>query len=318
LDSKTKKGLFFGIIGVIFAGLQPIVANSRPSSLDAYLSAAMTCLVEVLIFFPLVIVEYLGTRKKREENNSKSQVLINWKKNFWLLLFIGLIFGINQIFYFVGYDMAGAINGAITQKTTVFFAMFLGYVLLKEKITRLQIIFSIVLFLGLAIGITQFFSLIAFSITILIGVGVLLAISFLWMVGHTMTKPIFDREEATPIQMVFLRNFISGLFLITTYFIFFPYDFSLWIDINNLIFFTIMGTVYGLGLICWYKTLSYLDVSKASTVFAPTPITAAIFATIFLGERFTIFHLIGVALVIISIIVIVNQKRADDLEVLPI
>ena len=144
MDSKTKKGLFFGTIGVIFAGLQPIVANSRPSGLDAYLSAAMTCLVEVLIFFPLMIIEYKNMRKDGKENNSKSHVLTNWKKNSWLLIFIGLIFGVNQIFYFVGYDMAGAINGAITQKTTVFFAMFLGYILLKEKITRLQIIFSIV------------------------------------------------------------------------------------------------------------------------------------------------------------------------------
>ncbi|MHA1886311.1 MAG: DMT family transporter [Promethearchaeota archaeon] len=311
MDSKTKKGLFFGTIGVIFAGLQPIVANSRPSGLDAYLSAAMTCLVEVLIFFPLVIIEYKNIRKDGKENNSKSHVLANWKKNSWLLIFIGLIFGVNQIFYFVGYDLAGAINGAITQKTTVFFAMFLGYILLKEKITRLQIIFSIVLFLGLTIAITQFFSLVDFSITILIGVGVLLGISFLWMVGHTMTKPIFNREEATPIQMVFLRNFISGLFLIATYFIFFPLDFSIWLDIDNLIFFAIMGAVYGFGLVCWYKTLSYLDVSKASTIFAPTPITAAIFATIFLGDRFTIFHLIGVLLVIISIIVIVNQKKGQ-------
>ena len=101
--------------------------------------------------------------------------------------------------------------------------MILGYFILKERITKLQIIFSIVLFLGLAIGITQFFSLVEFSLTILIGVGILLAISFLWMIGHTLTKPIFDRKEATPIQMVFIRNFLSGLFLIITYFIFFDF-----------------------------------------------------------------------------------------------
>lgn len=186
--------------------------------------------------------------------------------------------------------------------------MILGYLILKEKITKLQLLFSFVLFLGLTIGITQFFSLIQFNITILIGVVILLVISFLWMIGHTLTKPIFNKKEATPIQMVFLRNFISGFILLITYFIFFPINYRIWIDPDNLRFFLIMGIVYGSGLVCWYKTLSYLDVSKASTIFAPTPITAALFASFILGESFTIYHLIGVILVIISIIVIVNQK----------
>ena len=186
--------------------------------------------------------------------------------------------------------------------------MLLGYLILKEKITKLQIFFSFILFFGLAIGITQFFSLVEFDSTILIGVIILLAISFLWMIGHTLTKPIFNRKEATPIQMVFIRNLLSGVILIFTYLIFFPIDYRIWLDPDNIFFFIIMGTIYGSGLVCWYKALSYLDVSKASTIFAPTPITAAIFASFILGESFTIYHLVGIFLVIVSIIVIVNQK----------
>ena len=236
-------------------------------------------------------------------------MLNGWKNNLKLLIVIGIIFGANQILFFIGYEMAGAINGSLTQKTTVFFSMILGYLILKEKITKLQIVFSFVLFFGLTIGITQFFSLIELTVSILIGVGILLMISFLWMVGHTLTKPIFDRKEITPIQMVFVRNLLSGIILILTYFIFFPIDYRIWVDPNNIFYFFIMGTAYGSGLICWYKALSYLDVSKASTIIAPTPIVSAIFATLILGEKFTIFHLIGMILVIVSIIIIVNQKE---------
>lgn len=305
----TKKGLLFGVIGIVFVGFQPIVAISKPSMLNAHISAAMTCLVEAIIFFPLMLIELKKNKKDKNIREVKPKSLFQgWKNNIGLLIFIGFIFAINQIFFFIGYDMAGAINGSLTQKTTVFFSMILGYLILKEKITKLQLLFSFVLFLGLTIGITQFFSLIQFNITILIGVVILLVISFLWMIGHTLTKPIFNKKEATPIQMVFLRNFISGFILLITYFIFFPINYRIWIDPDNLRFFLIMGIVYGSGLVCWYKTLSYLDVSKASTIFAPTPITAALFASFILGESFTIYHLIGVILVIISIIVIVNQK----------
>ncbi|MFX0082128.1 MAG: DMT family transporter [Candidatus Hodarchaeota archaeon] len=308
--NNTKKGLIFGFIGIIFVGLQPVVAISKPSMLNAHISAAMTCLVETALFFPLMLIEVKRNKGNNQVNDiSTPSLLQGWKNNLWLLIFIGFIFGVNQIFFFIGYDMAGAINGSLTQKTTVFFSMLLGFLILKEKITKLQILFSFILFFGLAIGITQFFSLVEFNITIFIGVLILLAISFLWMFGHTLTKPIFNKKEATPIQMVFIRNLLSGSILIITYLIFFPIDIRIWSDPDNLFFYLIMGAVYGSGLVCWYKTLSYLDVSKASTIFAPTPITAAIFASLILGESFTIFHLIGILLVILSIFVIVNQKK---------
>ncbi len=130
----------------------------------------------------------------------------------------------------------------------------------------------------------------------------------MWIFGHTLTKPLFSRNEATPIQMVFIRNSISAIVLISTYLLIFTPEFSIFIEPGNMLFFFLMGTVYGAGLICWYKTLSYLDVSKATTVFAPTPISSALFATVILGENFTIAHLIGTAIIILSIIIIVNQK----------
>ncbi len=275
----------------------------------------MTCLVEAMIFFPIMLFELraMNLNKQKMENqtseNSRFHFLKNWKKNLWLLLFIGLLFSINQVLFFIGYDLAGAINGSLTQKTSIFFGIILGYLILKERITKIQIIFSFVLFFGLTISITQFFTLLDISSTILIGVGILLLITFLWMVGHTFTKPIFIRNEATPIQMVFIRNFISGVILISTYLIFFTPDLNLFIEPANLLFFLTMGVVYGTGLVCWYKTLSYLDISKATTVFALTPIASAIFATFFLGEVFSIAHLVGTILIIVSIVIIVNQKR---------
>jgi drug/metabolite transporter (DMT)-like permease len=110
--------------------------------------------------------------------------------------------------------------------------------------------------------------------------------------------------------MVFIRNIISGVILLLTYLLIFTPDLKVFIEPDNLSFFFLMGSVYGAGLVCWYKTLSYLDVSKATVVFSPTPITSAIFATIILGEVFTLAHFLGTILVIVSIIIIVLQKRS--------
>jgi drug/metabolite transporter (DMT)-like permease len=313
LNKNLKKGLIFGVIGNIFVGFQPIIANSRPAALDAHIFAVMTCLVEALIFLPLIIIEKKVNIAKNNNvsTNHNTSMIKTWRKNIWLFIFIGIIFGLNQLLFFIGYELAGAINGSLTQKTTVFFGLIFGFLILKERITKVQVIFSTILFFGLILAITQgSFNLLTFSLDILSGVLIMLLITCLWMFGHSITKPVFARNEVTPTQMVFIRNFLSGIILFSTYFLFFPFKniSLLFVPINQL-YYVSMGTVYGLGLYCWYKTLSYLDVSKATIIFSPTPIITAIFATVFLGELFTLFHFIGLVIVILSIVMIVKQKN---------
>ena len=313
MNKNLKKGLIFGVIGNIFVGFQPIIANSRPAALDAHIFAALTCIIEAVIFLPLIIIEKkVNLAKNNNASTIHSNSMIkNWRKNIWLFLFIGIIFGLNQLLFFIGYELAGAINGSLTQKTTVFFSLIFGYLILKERITKVQIIFSTILFFGLILAISQgSFNLLTFSLDILSGVLIMLFITCLWMFGHSITKPVFNRNEATPTQMVFIRNILSGIILFSTYFLFFPFEnISLLLVPINQFYYISMGVVYGAGLYCWYKTLSYLDVSKATILFSPTPIITAIFATLFLGELFTIFHLIGLVIIIVSIVIIVRQKE---------
>ena len=291
-----------GIITLLFITRPNIATIRKPFNNLATYSIALAVFGA---FFLRNIVESVGI------SQIFSSLAINGSNELLLLLiFIGLLFSINQVLFFIGYDLAGAINGSLTQKTSVFFGIILGYLILKERITKLQILFSFLLFLGLSISITQFFTLININLTILIGVGIILLISLMWITGHTLTKPIFSRNEATPIQMVFIRNFISAVVLILSYLIIFTPDLRIFIDPSNLLFFFLMGSVYGAGLVCWYKTLSFLDVSKATTVFAPTPISSAIFATIILGEIFSIAHLVGTIIIIVSIVIIINQKKS--------
>lgn len=313
MDTNTKKGLIFGGLGVLLIGFQPIVANARPQSLDAFIFAAMTCLVEAAMFLPLTLLEI---KKKNSINtkitgrSSKESTWQNWGKNKWLLFLIGIIFGLNQLLFFIGYNLAGAINGALTQKTSVFFGLVFGALILKESINKTQILFSCILFFGLFLAITQGSFASSYDMIITFGVLILLFITFLWMLGHTMTKSMLDRNEMTPIQMVFVRNIISGIILFAIYLIAFPVEnLIVFLDPVNVFFFIAMGVVYGSGLFCWYKTLSYLEVSKATIIISPTPIITSIFASFILGELFTIFHLIGTLLVIISIVMIVRQKE---------
>ena len=313
---NLKKGLIFGIFGTVIGGLNPIIANSRPEIIDAYLFAAMTVIVQAIIFFPLMMVERNKLKSDFKNDNityeERDSFLNGYKRNKLLLIFLGIIFGACMILFFIGYQLAGAINGNLVLKTTIFFSLFFGWVILGEKISIRQVIFSIVLFIGLFIAVAQgSFNLIELNI----GVLILLSISGIWMFAHCISKPMLDRKEITPIHLSCMRNTISAILLASTYFLFFPLK-NVNLLLNPIVLFwgILMGIVYGIGLYLWYKVLENIDVSIATIILSANLIVTAFFATLFLGEVFTIFHLIGTILIITSIIIIVNPMKKEELK----
>jgi len=73
-----------------------------------------------------------------------------------------------------------------------------------------------------------------------------------------------------------------------------------------------MSLNYSIDLFCWYLSLKYLDVSKATIIIAPTPIVTAIISYILFGEIFTIYHFFGMILIISSIIIIMWEKSENQ------
>ena len=301
----------FGLISLFLVSLQPIVAISRPKVLDAYIFAAMTCIVEMIIFLPLVLIERQKIKSEIKTEPSKYDemyLLLNgWKKNKKILLYIGINFSIAQILFYVAYELAGAINGSLAQQTMIIFALLFGFLINHEKISKTQILFSLLLLFGLTIAVTQGnFNVLEINI----GVLIMFITTMLWMLAHSITKPILEKE-ITPIQFSFIRYTISGTFLISTYFIFYPItNISLLFEPINILFFILIGFLYGFDVLFWYKSLSHIEMSKVSVLVSPMPILVALFAFIILGESFTIFHLIGTIIIIVSIIMIVKKRPA--------
>lgn len=311
---NLKKGLICGTIGVLGISLQPIIANSRPSVIDPYIFAAVTALIMATIFFPLFVLERHKLKSSIDvdvNSNEKIYSLLNgWKKknNLKFLVLIGITFSIVPVLLFLSFDLAGAINSSLTLKSEVFFALLFGYIFLKEKrISKVQLLFCATLFFGVFIAITQgSLNLLEFNI----GVLILLIDVALFTLMHTFTKSRFDRNELSPIQVVFIRSLLSGLILFSTYFIFFPLDrINVVFNPNYFIYYLLMGLDYSVSLFLWYKTLSYIQIGKAGVINSVTPIITALFAWIILGDVFTIFHLVGMIIIIISIYMIVREKK---------
>ncbi len=321
LDKNTKKGLIFGTIGVSLVGLQPVIANSRPSIIDPYIFAAITAIIEALIFLPLYYFErkkLLSIQETEKGRKIISNSLLNsWKKkdNIKLLLLIGLTFTFIPILLYIGYELTGPTNSTIILKSEIIFALLFGFLILHEKVTKIQLIFCFILFIGLFFTVTQGFSnLVELNIGVLILTISVASFTFI----HTLTKIKFDKNELFPTQIILIRNLISGILLLSTYIIFFPLEnLQIVFNPNNFIFFLFMGLDYGFSLYFWYKTLTFIQIGTATVVNSLTPFSAAFFSFILLGHVFTIYHLIGIIIIIISIIIIVREREnKKDLEVI--
>ena len=142
----------------------------------------------------------------------------------------------------------------------------------------------------------------------------MLITTIMWTLGHAITKPLLDKDQTTPIQLVFLRNVIGGIFLLLTYFIFFPLsNIFLILKPINLFYSIVIGILYGFDLLFWYLCLKNLPTSKASVIVSPMPILTALLAMIFLDEIFTLFHLIGALNIIFCIYMIIKQNKGNRL-----
>ena len=310
-DEKYVKGIIFALISLFLVSFQPIVAIARPKVLDVYLFAAMTCIFIALFILPLVLLERHKLNQQIRDDISKSEentLLLNgWKIHKKMLLYLGINFAIAQVLFFAAYELAGAINGSLAQMTMIIFGLLFGFFINHEKVSKTQIFFSGVLLFGLTFAITQgSFNLLEFNI----GVGLMIITTALWMVAHSLTRPILDKEEISATQVVFIRNIISGTILISTYFIFFPLsNINLLFDPINVFFFIAIGFFYAFDVLYWYRAIQKIDVSKATIIVSPMPILVAFLAYLILGEIFTIYHLIGTLIVIVSIIIIVRKKE---------
>ena len=57
MKKKRYIGILYGLVALFLIGIEPIIINSRPNMIDAYLFAAMTCIIQAIFFFPFHLIK---------------------------------------------------------------------------------------------------------------------------------------------------------------------------------------------------------------------------------------------------------------------
>jgi drug/metabolite transporter (DMT)-like permease len=298
-------GVFAAIITVIAISTQPIISESRPSSLYAVFYAFTTVLFENVLIFPITLTQTIS-RKKKTPGILKKSIKEHW----WRFLIVGLVFSIAQIMFFWGFDISGdsaAVSGSIAMKSSIIFTLIIGWIFLKEKASIIQLIFTVIIFIGLFYTLT----LGTFRLgNINLGTAILFLMPLLWTIGHSVSKKPLKQGDITPSQLIYIRTFISTVILTIFTFTVYPIqDLSLFLDWTNLLFMFLIALTYAIGHIGWYLSIKNIDLALSSAIQAPQPILTSFFAWWILKEPIEIYHYVGLAVIFLSILIILWDKQ---------
>ncbi|MHA1371570.1 MAG: EamA family transporter, partial [Promethearchaeota archaeon] len=200
-------GMFYVIIVLIGGGLQPIINNARPPDLAPLLFTFMTVLVEFVAITPIILIEQ---KLKHETPWLLAGPLKAWKKLGIRFIAIGSIFAFATLFVIVGYSMTDSISGAVAVKTQPISMLLIGALILKERVTKLDLICIAIML----VSIFHMATLGTWQINkINLGFIVLLIAPIMWNVGHSMSKKFLEQATISSPQLVFIRTGISSIIL---------------------------------------------------------------------------------------------------------
>jgi len=285
LEKKEKEGIIFVIITIFIAGALPIIIKYGTGLINPLFFATFSSLIAGIFLFKLAVLK--GNWK----------ILID-KRYFFYFLLIGF-FGItlSNICFFFGVTLTSGINSSILLQIEPLYAIFIGYILLNEKITLKQIFFTMIIMLGTLVVI--------YRAKFIFNWGDLLVLltPLCWQIAHFFSKKLMtNHKEITPMLIATARTLYGGafLFILSSAKGMNQYDKLgvkgvLWV----LLFQGLIG--FALHYSIWYEAIKRLNLSKATTLVSVYPTFSIALARFILKEVPNFFQLAGFGIIILGI-----------------
>lgn len=258
----------------------------------------LTLLRYVIAFFVVLPLGY------KEWKNNKSLWVKEWKAIVALSL-SGLV--LFNILVYLSLNYTTSVNAAIVESSTPIFALLLGFLLFKEKFTKIQLSGVILSLIGvlsvISKGSLEVILGLSFNPGDLIMLGAMLTWSIysIFIKQHTWKFPTYGGL----LVMSFVAIIVLIPFSATEYQSFATVNWSTSV-FSGLLYLGVFPSL--IALIAYNKGVSAIGPSRASIFLNLIPVFTMVGAILFLGENITWIQLIGATLVI-SGVIITNRKK---------
>jgi len=292
MEKREKEGVILVIICVFIHGALPILGKYGVSLVHPLFFAALTNLIAAAGLIIFILFRRIPIR-----------ILLD-KRFFLSLLFIGF-FGttISNILFFYGVRLTSGINSAILLQIEPIYALFIGYILLNEKVTLRQIITTIIIIFGTL--------LVVYQGTFALNWGDLLVLGtpLCYQIGHFFSKRLLNQYDLNPLFIAAGRTLYGGIFLFIISQLAGVHEFNRLKEMNILGILIFYGIViYALTYYTFYESIKRINLSKASAIISAYPAVSIILAWFILREIPDFYQMSGFLTILLGIVYLSNIK----------
>jgi drug/metabolite transporter (DMT)-like permease len=291
---NPRLGIALAFVCLAILGVMPILSNSRPAGFDGLTFSVWLNIWQLIAAIPLTIREALaghrglfGTHAAPERRRQTALIAIA----------TGAMFGVSTYMYVVAAEKAGPVGIAIALQAYPLFAILWETIFLGKRKTALELTLTAVMIAALAYLTTNgTFRPADISWWSVFALG----IPFIWSVAHVLLRQVLIVTPVTANQVTVSRLLISGAFLVAVA-VAFGATGPLAAGLSDLAFqkaAALMGIVYYLELIFWFRAVRHIDVSLASSITVPAPAVTMLIAVVFLGETIPLHQVLAMAAIV--------------------
>ncbi len=286
---RSQFGVLAALIAAFFMGLANPFGKLAADAVDPLVLATFVTLIASGALAVLLLIQGVRTDKLKQLKF----------RTFFDLGILG--HGIPVILVLVALKATTAMNVLFLSRTEIFFATILGVLLLKERISRNQLIGIFVGFVGVFIFATEL-KITSFNIFDLMAV----LAGFFWAHYDVVVRRV--GEKISSLEIVAIRN-ISALPLLIILLIFSNKELA--IPQTSYLDAAIFGlSMFVVGVFAYNAAIKRIGVWKAAV---PTHLLSVVFGAVFtfliLGETLSDMELIGAAAIILGTFLALKKEN---------
>lgn len=304
MKNDIKKGIYFAIFAAIISGVSIFINKfavgviSPPLLFTAVKNASVGL---------AIVTAILALGKWRE--------IFKLKKSDAIYLVLVAVIGGSLPFYlfFTGLSQIPAINGAIIQKTLVLWVAVLALPLLKEKLSKRQLLAVMLLFTGnLLIGGFNGFKFSQGELYVLLA-------TILWGVETVIAKKVLF--SVSPDLVTGARMGLGSIILLIATATTSPSSFSTGLNLSPIQWFWLLLTMTTLlaYVVTWYRALKLAPATTVTAVLVASTLVTNLLSAVFITHTWSVLMVVQAVFMILGIALFLsvgkNSKPSSSKEI---
>ena len=306
LQSKTASiGFLFAMMAAAFSALPNVIPKSL---MDEHVTETAIVPNPMMLVFVIYVINSLIFSPLRKSDR-KSNIVKTERTTILLLILLGIAESAGTISYTMGLQETSATNASILVNSETIFAILLGIMIFKEKLSKQEIVPFILIVIGsilIPVGVDIQNNNWELS-NFMVGDLLIVMSGFFYCLDTFIAKKLSDSIKTR--HIVHIMSCTGAIMALTLMLLFeIPFDITLE-QISIMSFVGFLGI--GVTMMFFVIALRIIGAVRTVLIYATTTVFSIIYSTFILSENITILNIASAGCVLVGLFVLRNRISAD-------